>query len=377
MLKQIRPCPQINRVGGDRWVNVSLRDDLIELMGARLLLTEFLPAAFTMGVGIAGLVIFKVLADRRDNGDSRLPVFQLLLWAGGLVVLIAVIVALPLENSTRGQILSLVGVVLTAIIALSSTTFVANAMAGIMLHATKPFRPGDFILVNGVFGQVARVALVSTRIQTETRDFTNLPNLLLVTHPVTIQHREGTIIQAEVSLGYDIHHRDAEHCLLAAALKAGFTDPYVLVLELLDHAVNYRVAGFLSDVKNPLSARSALRRHMLDELHLASIEITSPSVVAQRQQPADTRTLPETVSVASRHTSGKAPEERIFDSANAAANQEQLRQEIKNTKEAISDANNNLKKLDELDRETAERSLRGLEQKLRWLEAAQQAGVSD
>jgi hypothetical protein len=124
-------------------VNVSLWDDLIESMETGLLLTEFLPAAFTMGIGIAGLVIFKVLADRRDNGDSRLPVFQLLLWAGGLVVLIAVIVALPLENSTRGQILSLVGVVLTAIIALSSTTFVANAMAGIMLHATKPFRPGD------------------------------------------------------------------------------------------------------------------------------------------------------------------------------------------------------------------------------------------
>ena len=348
-----------------------------ELTEAHTLLTDFIPAALTMAIGVAGLVIFKVLADRRDNGDSRLPVFQLLLWAGALVVLIAIIVALPLENSTRGQILSLVGVVLTAIIALSSTTFVANAMAGIMLHATKPFRPGDFILVNGVFGQVARVALVSTRIQTETRDFTNLPNLLLVTHPVTIQHREGTIIQAEVSLGYDIHHRDAEHCLLTAALKAGFADPYVLVLELLDHAVSYRVAGFLSDVNNPLSARSALRRHMLDELHLADLEITSPSVVAQRQQPAETRTLPKAISRPSSHTSATAPEERIFDSANAAANQEQLRQEIRSTREAISETHNKLKKLDESDRKDAERSLLGLEQKLRWLEAAQQAGVAD
>jgi small-conductance mechanosensitive channel len=340
-------------------------------------LTAFIPAALTLGIGVAALITFKVLSDKRDSSDSRLLVYQLLIWVGSLILLIAVIVALPLENSIRGQILSLVGVVLTAIIALSSTTFVANAMAGIMLQATKPFRPGDFILVNGVFGQVTRIALVSTRIQTETRDFTNLPNLLLVTHPITVQHREGTIIQADVSLGYDIHHRDAEHHLLSAASKAGFSDPYVLVLELLDHAVSYRVAGFLIDVKNPLSARSALRRHMLDELHLANVEITSPSVVAQRQQPGDTRTLAK--QVAQRNLSGPAvaPEEKIFDSANAAANQEQLRQEIRAAKEAISESQEQIKKLQGDDREDALVTLRGLEQKLRWLEAARDAGSTD
>lgn len=340
-------------------------------------LTAFIPAALTLGIGVAALITFKVLSDRRDSSDSRLLVYQLLIWVGSLILLIAVIVALPLENSIRGQILSLVGVVLTAIIALSSTTFVANAMAGIMLQATKPFRPGDFILVNGVFGQVTRIALVSTRIQTETRDFTNLPNLLLVTHPITVQHREGTIIQADVSLGYDIHHRDAEHHLLSAASKAGFSDPYVLVLELLDHAVSYRVAGFLNDVKNPLSARSALRRHMLDELHLANVEITSPSVVAQRQQPGDTRTLAK--QVAQRNLSGPAvaPEEKIFDSANAAANQEQLRQEIRAAKEAISKSQEQIKKLQGDDHEDALVTLRGLEQKLRWLEAARDAGSTD
>jgi small-conductance mechanosensitive channel len=113
----------------------------------------------------------------------------------------------------------------------------------------------------------------------------------LITFKVLSDRRDSSDIQADVSLGYDIHHRDAKHHLLSAASKAGFTDPYVLVLELLDHAVSYRVAGFFNDVKNPLSARSALRRHMLDELHLANVEITSPSVVAQRQQPGDTRTL--------------------------------------------------------------------------------------
>jgi small conductance mechanosensitive channel len=199
----------------------------------------------------------------------------------------------------------------------------------------------------------------------------------LITFKVLSDRRDSSDIQADVSLGYDIHHRDAKHHLLSAASKAGFSDPYVLVLELLDHAVSYRVAGFLNDVKNPLSARSALRRHMLDELHLANVEITSPSVVAQRQQPGDTRTLAK--QVAQRNLSGPAvaPEEKIFDSANAAANQEQLRQEIRAAKEAISESQEQIKKLQGDDREDALVTLRGLEQTLRWLEAARDAGSTD
>jgi len=116
---------------------------------------------------------------------------------------------------------------------------------------------------------------------------------------------------------------------------------------------------------------------MLDELHLANVEITSPSVVAQRQQPGDTRTLAK--QAAQRNLDGPVitPEEKIFDSANAAANQEQLRQEIRAAKEAISESREQVKKLQGDERESALVALRGVEQKLRWLEAARDAGSTD
>ncbi len=177
-------------------------------------LGHYTPAITTLVLGSISLLILSRLTQRASNIDAPSLVLQLIFWGAGLAVVVALVVALPLEAGVRGQILSLIGVVLTAIIALSSTTFVSNAMAGIMLQATRPFKPGDFILVNGVFGRVTRRSLVSTRIQTETRDFTNLPNLLLVTQPVTVQHREGTIIQADVSLGYDVHHSLAKRELL-------------------------------------------------------------------------------------------------------------------------------------------------------------------
>ena len=330
---------------------------------------HYIPALSTLFVGSLALLVLSRLARRGKPSDGRTLAFQLIFWAAGLAMLVALIVALPLDTAVRGQILSLLGVVLTAVIALSSTTFVSNAMAGIMLQATRPFKPGDFILVNGVFGRVSRRSLVSTRIQTETRDFTNLPNLLLVTQPVTVQHRDGTIIQADVSLGYDVHHNTVERELLASAESAGLKDPYVLVVELLDHAVVYRAAGFLEDVVNPLTARSQLRRKMLDGLHGAGLEIASPSIVAQRQQPGDTQTLPTGSALATDSSGEEAPEAKIFDSANAAASEEALREEIAELQETIASQQEAIKGLEDEERDKAEWALERLQRKLKWLES--------
>ena len=330
---------------------------------------HYIPALSTLFVGSLALLVLSRLARRGKPSDGRTLAFQLIFWAAGLAMLVALIVALPLDTAVRGQILSLLGVVLTAVIALSSTTFVSNAMAGIMLQATRPFKPGDFILVNGVFGRVSRRSLVSTRIQTETRDFTNLPNLLLVTQPVTVQHRDGTIIQADVSLGYDVHQNTVERELLASAESAGLKDPYVLVVELLDHAVVYRAAGFLEDVVNPLTARSQLRRKMLDGLHGAGLEIASPSIVAQRQQPGDTQTLPAGSALPTASSGEEAPEAKIFDRANAAASEEALREEIAELQETIANQQEAIKGLEDEERDKAERALERLQRKLEWLES--------
>jgi small conductance mechanosensitive channel len=339
------------------------------MIGTMMELGHYTPAITTLMLGSISLLILSRLTQRASNIDAPSLVLQLIFWGAGLAVVVALVVALPLEAGVRGQILSLIGVVLTAIIALSSTTFVSNAMAGIMLQATRPFKPGDFILVNGVFGRVTRRSLVSTRIQTETRDFTNLPNLLLVTQPVTVQHREGTIIQADVSLGYDVHHSLAKRELLKAAENAGLADPYVLVAELLDHAVVYRAAGFLEDVVNPLTARSQLRQKMLDALHGAGIEIASPNIVAQRQQSGDTQTLPEEVVSRPTRSPAQKPDTKIFDSAHAAANTEALREQIRELKTEIDAQQEQIKAASDETRASETLALESLERQLKWLES--------
>lgn len=326
------------------------------------------PATALVILALALILVARWMSRRSVSAGSAL-VYQLTVWFIASVAVISIVVVLPLESDTRGQILSLLGVVLTAVIALSSTTFVANAMAGVMLQAMQPFRPGDYVRVGTEFGRVTRRSLLHTQIQTETSDFTTLPNLLLVTGPVTVLHREGTIITAELSLGYDLDYRDAEPRLLEAAEQAGLDEPFVLVQDLLDHAVSYRVCGFLPEMKHPLSARSKLRKKVLEVLHDNGIEIASPSFMNQRRLETGDRAIPRRkVTGEPEHTAEEsAPEEKIFEKAEEAASLEELKVEQEELRQNIKRERAHLKEAAEEDRAALETVIARLEQREQWL----------
>ena len=251
----------------------------MELMGSWIEATvRFLPLLATLAGVVLLLVVLNRYFRRRWRGNPDLQFrFQLIMLALTMAGGLAVIIALPIDDVLRGQLLSLVGILLSAAIALSSTTFIGNILAGIMLKVVRSARPGDFVTIGDLTGRVTEMDLLHTQVQTEFRDLVTVPNLFMVTQPLHVVRASGTIIHAEVSLGYDVHHGRVSEVLLAA-LK----DAFVQVRELGDFAVSYRVAGLLEDVQSLISARSDLRRAVLDALHAADIEIVSPSFMNTR-----------------------------------------------------------------------------------------------
>ncbi len=298
--------------------------DLEAILGAET--RRWIPVlAVVVGSALALALGHRLLTTRAHAGEWRVA-RQLIMAIATAVALVLAILTLPVSDTTRGQLLSLLGVVLTGVIAFSSTTFVSNAMAGLMLRAVGNFKPGDFVRVEGHFGRVSERGLFHTEIQTEDRDLTTLPNLYLVTHPVAVVRASGTIVSATLSLGYDVAHARVEPLLKQAAEQAELQEPFVQVLELGDFSVTYRAAGFLPDVQQILTARSRLRTRVLDVLHGAGIEIVSPTFMNQRRLAEDVRMIPTPVAPP-RVAEKTAPEERIFDKAALAGEVETLRAE--------------------------------------------------
>lgn len=298
-----------------------------------------------MGVAaacVAGIYVAqRILIREAAGGHSfRNQIIMLVLSATAALL---VILVFPMGDALRGQLLGLLGIIISAAIALSSTTVLGNGMAGLMMRAVQGFRIGDFIKTEQHFGRVTEQGLFHTEIQTEDRDLTTLPNLYLVTHPVTTIRTSGTIVSATLSLGYDVPRSQVERLLVEGAGKAGLKDPFVQILELGDHSVTYRVAGLLEEVKQLLSARSRLKARAMDALHQGGVEIVSPAFMNQRVFPHESRFIPASAHVSLAEPEGPGPEELAFDKAEEAEMVQALKLSLAGVVEEIDQAGERLK----------------------------------
>jgi len=297
-------------------------------------ITQFFPLATSIAVW--GLILWGanwLLLKRQPNlGNERKFPRQLIMLTLTIVAIITAILALPINESSRNQLLGLIGLIISGVVAFSSTTIVSNLMAGLLLRITKPFRIGDFVSVGEHFGRVSERGLFDTEIQTESRELVSLPNTYFINNPVTTTRSSGTIISHTLSLGYDLHHSKIEPLLIQAAEQCGLTDPFVQITKLGDFSVSYRIAGLLAEVKQLLTARSNLCRHILDSLHEAGIEIVSPTYMNQRPQEAQNRAIPKatrSASIEDEPESGTNSHDIAFDKAEQAEKIETRRRKLK------------------------------------------------
>jgi small-conductance mechanosensitive channel len=309
-------------------------------------ITNVVPFFSTLVAVLLVLALARYVMQRRSapvmGYNFRLQVVMLTLSVAGFIL---VVMALPIAPSTKGQLLSLFGILLSGAIALSATTFLGNIMAGLMQRAVRSFRSGDFIRVGEHFGRVTERGLFHVEIQSEDRDLTTMPNLYLATNPVRVIRSSGTLVSADISLGYDVPRKRVRQLLTEAAESAQLKEPFVLVQDLGDFSVTYRVAGLLKEVKSLLSTRSRLREMVLDSLHEAGIEIVSPNFMNQRVLTAGDMFIPKPVpaEVAAEPESEEKLEALAFDKAEKAESVERLREVHDELKQKLEETESKLK----------------------------------
>lgn len=287
----------------------------------------------TLGVVVLlGGAHWFLLARHPDLGNGAKLPRQLTMLGLSIVCAVALALALPVSDSTRNQVIGLIGVLISGVLAFSSTHILSNLMAGLMLRMTRAFRTGDFIRVEGHFGRVAERGLFDTEIQTEQRELVSLSNNYIIAHPVAVVRSSGAIVSSTLTLGYDVHHARVQPLLLEAASSIGLEDPFVHILELGNFSIAYRVSGLLTDVKTLLTARSQLNGAILDTLHREGIEIMSPSFMNQRRVPDDAVVIPPappTPVAAKDPQEAAAAEEVVFDKAEEAEQRSLQRKTLK------------------------------------------------
>lgn len=293
------------------------------------------------------------LLDRQAKGHTDRSIIKtIVLFFVILIGVFTIILALPISETQKTDITNVLGIVLSAVLGLSSTTFIGNALAGISLKLRNSFKPGDFITVDNIFGRVTEQGLFHTEIQTIDRDLTSLPNMTLATNSVKVTRSSGTFISAEVSLGYDVNRLKIEEALLCAANKLELRDPFVHIISLGDFSIVYRIHGLLENVKSILTARSRLAAAVIDELHAANIEIVSPTFMNQRQVGTEVF-IPKKFKVKTPEVQSDSPENSIFDKAEEAESIENRKKRLAELDEMIKE--DTLKLKEEIGEETKQK----------------------
>ena len=292
------------------------------------IILNLLPMTVVIVIGVSVLGILNRRMDRKSLEMAGEGTFrrQMVLTFLALVFIVSIIVTAPLKEHTQGNLISLFGIAVTGVIALSSATLASNAMAGLMLRAVRNFKRGDYIRCGDFLGRVTERGLFHTEIQNERSDLITLPNLHLATNPVTVIRPTGTFVSATLSLGYDLQHDEIEKLLIEAAGHAGLLEAFVRIRALGDFSVTYEVSGQLDDTKKFLGSKSALHRAILDTLHRAGVEIVSPTFMNQRLIKDDRAFVPEVADEKPiEQARDRSPDTLVFDKADQVEKVEDLR----------------------------------------------------
>jgi len=285
---------------------------------------------FIVIVGTAAMILLVRFFFRNTLESTKKWPYQRQLLTAGIVLLglFLAIGFLPMDHLVKNQILSVLGILISAVLALSSTTLVGNAMAGIMLRMMHEFRGGDFIELDDLIGRVTDFGIFHTEIQQVNRDVVSIPNLLLVQKVVKVTRHDGTYINLAVSLGYTVDHIEAEEALKEAALSCKLKDPFVFIEEFLDHAIRYRIYGLLEETTERLSKTSELHKAVLQTLHGKGLEIASPKLLDRREFSKTDQYIPMTSKKRKISPEKESVvEEKVFDKADEAQSLEDLHQD--------------------------------------------------
>ncbi len=290
-----------------------LYDQIIELIREPLIavwegFVAFLPNLFFIVV-IAVVAWFIIRAERAffdqiEKGNLQLGGFEadwapltknLLMVLLVALTLVIIFPYLPFSDAPAFQGLSIfIGLLIT----LSSSSAIANLIAGVLLTYNGAFRVGDLVEVGGTLGTVMEKRLFTTSVHTFKNEQVSIPNSAVIGASIrnysTLAKENGLILHTQITIGYDAPWREVHQLLIAAAQATNdiLADPppYVLQRALNDWSVAYEINAFTRQAAKMPRILSELMSNIQDKFNAAGVEIMSPSFFALRD--GNTVTIP-------------------------------------------------------------------------------------
>lgn len=244
------------------------------------------------------LDLLKVFFRQVQNGQLKIPFLHFETISATQRITTAVIWGLtiaiiyPFIPGSNSEAFKGLSVLLGVIISLGSTGLVTQLMSGLVVVYSRALRVGDFVQVNNIRGVVTEIGGLATKIQTQNKIETTIPNSVIISNSIEnftrLNDATGTLLSTMVTIGYDAPWRKVHEMLIKAALAThqvqSLPSPYVYQKALSDFYVEYQLFLHTESPQIQIKILSELHQRIQDEFNREGIQIMSPHFMSQPLQ---------------------------------------------------------------------------------------------
>src|SRR5919106_3644138 len=205
-----------------------------------------------------------------------------------VLIVIAITIIIFHFSSLSGIAASAISVAAGTIIGFSSRNTISNAIAGILLLSSRPFKIGDRIRTStndDLIGDMIEITILYTKLRTIRNELIAVPNQMLLQQQIINYSGLDVLACAiEVSLTYEQKRHRVESLLLEAAEKTKEIikepQPIVLIKRFDSYAAVYELRAYTNKPNEFLKIQSELRKNVYDIFQMQGIDLTVPQAQA-------------------------------------------------------------------------------------------------
>jgi small conductance mechanosensitive channel len=260
----------------------------VELVG-QWVLDNLSRLLFSVAAIVIGYIIQWSLSKRinRLSEEKKLTVHmanvlqKLTQWGTGLVVLSIVFVQFGVTLAMISGFFTLLG---GTIIGFAAINTLGNAIAGLIIMSSKPFRIGDRIYFNDRYSDVLSIDLIYTKLVTVDYVIVSVPNQSILMSEIENYGKKMVVrVGTSITAGYEEDSSFVSEVLLKASKEEESVieapKPYVWISAFKDYAVEYTLFVFIQDVKRILEIEAELREVVLRNCKKNDIDISTPTLI--------------------------------------------------------------------------------------------------
>jgi small-conductance mechanosensitive channel len=204
------------------------------------------------------------------------------------LIVIAITVIIFQFSTLSGVAAGAISVAVGTIIGFSSRNTISNAIAGILLLSSRPFKIGDRIRPSSnddLIGDVIEISILYTKLKTVRNELVTVPNqMLLQQQIINYSGLDVLACSIEVSLTYMHKRQRIENLLLEAAENTKEIilepQPVVLLKRFDSYAAVYELRAFTNKPNEFLKIQSELRKNVYDMFQVHGMDLTVPQAQA-------------------------------------------------------------------------------------------------